>query len=291
MTRRAARIDEVGPFIGAHCSIAGGLHNAILSAAALRCRAVQIFVKNSNQWKGKAILDPHVEAWKEAIGRHPIFPVVHDSYLINLASPDPKLLAMSREAFLDEVRRCERLGITRLVFHPGAHMGAGEESGLGKIAESLDWVCEAAPESPVKLVMETTAGHGTVLGGRFEHLARIVELVRHPERLGVCVDTCHILAAGYDFRTPVGYEAVFAEFDRLIGLERLVCFHLNDSKKDLGCHLDRHENLGKGFVGSRAFGLLVRDPRFEKIPKIIETPKEGDWDAKNLALLRRLARV
>ncbi len=266
------------------------MHNAILTAASLRCRAVQIFAKNSNQWRGKAILDPHVAAWNEAIGKHPVFPIVHSSYLINLASPDARLLEKSRKAFLDEVRRCERLGITRLVFHPGAHMGAGVEEGLARIAASLDWICEAAPGSPVMLVIETTAGHGTILGSRFEHLARIIERSRHPERLGVCVDTCHIHAAGYDFRGPAGYEAVFSEFDRRVGLERLLCFHLNDSKKDLGCRLDRHENLGKGFIGSRPFGFLMRDPRFAGIPKIIETPKAGDWDEKNLAFLRRVAR-
>jgi len=280
---------ETGPFIGAHCSIAGGLHNAVLSATELRCRAVQIFAKNSNQWAGKTMVDSDVEAWNAAIAAHPMFPVVHDSYLINLASPDPALLRRSRDAFLDEVRRCDRLEIRRLIFHPGAHMGQGADAGIARVAESLDWVCEQAADSRVSLVIETTAGQGTILGGSFEHVARIIESTRHPERLGVCVDTCHILAAGYDFRTPEGYAAVFGEFDRLVGLDRVMCFHVNDSKKDLGSRVDRHEQLGKGFVGARAFGLLMRDPRFVSIPKIIETPKEGDWDRKNLALLRRLA--
>lgn len=233
--------------------------------------------------------DADVAAWKAAIAAHPMFPVVHDSYLINLASPDPQLFMRSRDAFLDEVRRCERLGITRLVFHPGAHMGAGEGEGIRRIVSALDWICERTAGPSVMLVLETTAGHGTVLGSRFEHMAGILDLSRHPDRLGVCVDTCHILAAGYEFRTPEGYESVFSEFDRRIGLGKLACFHVNDSKKDLGCRVDRHENLGKGFIGSRAFGLLMRDPRFVDIPKIIETPKEGNWDARNLALLRRLS--
>jgi deoxyribonuclease IV len=279
-----------GPFIGAHCSIAGGLHNAILAAAELKARAVQIFAKNSNQWRGKEMLQSDVEDWNAAIEKYPVFPIVHDSYLINLASPDPALLEKSRVAFLDEIRRCERLGITRLVFHPGAHIDSGEDAGLRRIAKSLDWACAESPRSNVMLVLETTAGHGSVLGSRFEHLARIIESARRPERLGVCIDTCHLLAAGYDFRSPAGYRAVFDEFDRIVGCGRIACFHLNDSKRDLGSRADRHEHIGKGFVGREAFRMLMRDSRFAEIPKVIETPKVDDWDKRNLSLLRRLAR-
>jgi deoxyribonuclease-4 len=272
-------------------SIAGGLHEAILAAARHRCRAVQIFSKSSSQWKARVLTDEEVELWRTALARHPMIPVVHDSYLINLASPDAALLRRSREAFLEEVRRCDRLGVPYLVFHPGAHVGAGEEAGLRRISESLDWVCGRAEDSSVRLLLETTAGQGTTLGHRIEHLERVFGRCRHPERLGVCVDTCHLLAAGYDFRTPEGYGAVFDEFHRRIGIERIRCFHVNDSKKDVGCRVDRHEHIGKGFVGSAAFGLLMHDPRFAAVPKLLETPKAGEMDRKNLARLRRLART
>ena len=270
-------------------SIAGGLHNAVFEAARHRCRTVQIFSKSSNQWKAKVLTDQDVGLWRRALDEHPMLPVVHDSYLINLASPDPALRQRSRGAFLEEVRRCDRLGIPYLVFHPGAHMGAGEKAGLARVARSLDWVCGRASDSSTLPLLETTAGQGTTLGHRFEQLAWILERVREPERLGVCVDTCHILAAGYDFRTPEGYAEVFGAFDRIVGLDRLRCFHVNDSKKDLGSRVDRHEHIGKGFVGTAAFGMLMTDPRFRGLPKILETPKKDDMDRKNLALLRRLA--
>jgi len=278
------------PFVGAHMSIAGGVQNAIFEAARHRCRAVQIFSKSTNQWAARRLTEDDVDAWRAALAWHPMLPLVHDSYLINLASPDRAILGRSRGSFLEEVGRCERLGIGYLIFHPGAHMGRGEDEGLNRIAESLDWVCERAQGSSVMLLLETTAGQGTSLGHCFEHMARIIERVRMPERLGVCVDTCHILAAGYDFRTPAGYEAVFSAFERVLGLDRIRCFHINDSKKGLGSRVDRHEHIGKGFVGARAFGLLMRDPRFAGVPKILETPKENDMDRKNLAILRRLAR-
>ena len=207
------------------------------------------------------------------------------------ASPDPVLNQRSREAFLDEVERCDRLGIGEIIFHPGAHMGAGEAAGLQRIADSLDWICDHSPASSTRLLLETTAGQGTTLGYRFEQLAWVIANVRRPERLGACFDTCHALAAGYDFRTPTLYDAVFDGLDRTIGLDRLRCFHLNDAKRELGSRIDRHEHIGKGHVGSKAFGLLMRDARFTEIPKILETPKKDDMDRKNLALLRRLARA
>jgi len=279
------------PFVGAHMSIRDGLHNAILEAARYRCRTVQLFSKSSHQWRVKTLTDEDIEAWRQTLRAHPMHPVVHDSYLINLASPDPALSRRSREAFLEEVGRCDRLGIGRLVFHPGAHMGAGEAEGLRRIVDSLDWVCERSQGSSTQLVLETTAGQGTTLGYRFEQLARIVENVGQPTRLRICVDTCHILAAGYDFRTAEGYAEVFESFDRILGFDRLCCFHINDSKRDLGSRIDRHEHIGKGYVGTKAFGFLMRDPRFAEIPKILETPKKDDMDRKNLALLRRLART
>jgi deoxyribonuclease IV len=277
------------PFVGAHMSIAGGLHNAILDAARVRCRVLQIFSKSSNQWAARRLTEKDIATWRETLAAHPMRVVVHDSYLINLASPDRALLTRSREAFLEEVLRCDLLGISYLIFHPGAHMGAGEEEGLARIAQSLDWVCERTPGSRTRLLLETTAGQGTTLGHRFEHLARIIEKASEPDRLAVCLDTCHVLAAGYDMRTGEGYETVMDAFDRVIGLDRLLCFHVNDSKKDVGSHVDRHEHIGKGFVGTGAFGLLMRDQRFIDVPKVLETPKENDMDRKNLALLRRLA--
>jgi deoxyribonuclease-4 len=230
-----------------------------------------------------------IHAWKAALRDSPMETMAHDSYLINLASPDPALHRKSRQSFLDEARRCAALGIPFLVFHPGAHMGRGETSGLDRIARALDWTDRRLGGAPVTLLLENTAGQGTNLGWRFEHLAHILERVRRPERVGVCIDTCHLLAAGYDFRTEPGYRSVFGELDRRVGIERVRAFHLNDSKGDLGCRVDRHENIGKGHVGSRAFRLLLQDPRFAGVPKVLETPKAGGMDRRNLALLRRLA--
>lgn len=282
-------LEDQKPCLGAHMSIAGGLHHAVAAAAAVRSGAVQIFTRNQSQWAMKPLTEPVVDAWKQALARHPMIPLVHASYLINLASPDPALLDKSREAFLEEARRCTTLGIPYLVFHPGSHMGRGEPEGLAAIARSLDWVEERLGEDPVTLLLENTAGQGTNLGHRFEHLSAILAAVRRPERYGVCVDTCHLLAAGYDFRDEAGYAATWTEFEREVGIERVHAFHLNDSKRELGSRVDRHENIGKGHVGSRAFRLLLGDVRFRGLPMVLETPKQNDMDRKNLALLRRLA--
>lgn len=277
------------PLLGAHMSISGGLHNAIFEAARLHCNALQIFSRNSNQWAMKPLTDEMVAAWSEAITAHPMVTMVHDSYLINLASPDPVLYDRSRKAFLEEALRCETLGIPFLVFHPGSHMGEGEARGLDRIARALDWVDRRLGAAKVTLLLENTAGQGTNLGFRFEHLAWIRDRVKNPERLGVCIDTCHLLAAGYDFRTDAGYAEVFSECEAVMGTRTVKAFHVNDSKRELGSRVDRHENIGKGHVGSRAFRLLMQDPRFQKVPKVLETPKADDMDRRNLALLRRLA--
>ncbi len=219
-----------------------------------------------------------------------ISPVVaHDSYLINLCSPDDTLLEKSRQAFLIEMTRCEKLKIPYLVTHPGGHMGQGEEEGLKKIAESLNWLHEKSPNFKVKVALESTAGQGTGLGYRFEQLARMIELCSQPERVMVCLDTCHIFAAGYDITTQESYNKTFSEFDRIIGLKRLAAIHLNDSKKGLGSRVDRHEHIGKGTIGEKPFGFIMKDKRLDKIPKLLETPKENEMDSVNLGILRKLA--
>jgi len=276
---------------GAHTSTAGGVSTAPPRAGALGLRSIQIFTKNNNQWKGKPLTVEEIDRYARNVRDTgvDVF-AAHDCYLINLASPVKETLEKSRAAFLDEMDRADALGIKCLVFHPGAHMGTGEEEGLGKVAESLRLMMKERPESRVILTLETTAGQGTSLGYRFEHLARIIELTGAPERMGVCVDTCHIFASGYEINTPDGYRDTFREFDRVIGLDRLKMFHINDSKRELGSRVDRHEHIGEGHIGLEGFRLLVNDPRFTDIPMILETPKgpEGAEDVENLKTLRAL---
>jgi deoxyribonuclease-4 len=276
--------------LGAHMSIAGGAFNALIEGAKLGCTTIQIFTKSSNQWRAKTLTDEELERYHAEQKKAGIMPVVaHDSYLINLGSPDDALALKSREAFLHELERCEHFKIPFLVTHPGAHMGQGEERGLKRIAESIDWVHEKSPGFAVKIALETTAGQGSSLGYKFEHLAKIMEQTKQPDRITVCIDTCHLFAAGYDITSEAAYAKTITEFDRIIGLKRLAAIHLNDSKKGLGSHVDRHENIGKGQIGEKPFGFFMRDKRFDKIPKLLETPKEDDMDKINLAILRRLA--
>jgi deoxyribonuclease-4 len=276
-------------------SIAGGYDKAIEAGARYRCDAIQLFTKNNNQWAAKPITDGELLAFRTAaerlrvrLGRLEL--AAHDAYLINLASPDPALRRRSRLAFLEEIRRCDLLGIPRLVVHPGAHMGSGETRGIGNVARSLNWVMKRARGAAPRILLETTAGQGTNIGWKFEHLARIMNLVDDGDRLGVCYDTCHVLTAGYDYRGEAGYRGVMAEFDAVIGLHRLEMFHLNDSKRDAGSRVDRHQHIGKGFVGAWAFARILKDPRFRRTPMVLETPKADDMDRKNLAYLRRIGR-
>jgi deoxyribonuclease IV len=308
------------PLFGAHNSIAGGLHNALLTAQAHGMETVQLFVsppkvwpvrpapppagetvsrsgkvltKNSNQWDAKALSDDDVQTFRRTLRQARLrFPMAHDSYLINLASSDDALFRKSVEAFVVEVQRAEQLGLHYLVTHPGAHVGAGEEAGLVRVAAALDEVHRRCPGYRVQVLLETTAGQGSTLGHRFEHLARILELVAEPNRLGVCLDTCHVFAAGYALAPEAEYRATMKEFDRVVGLKRLRAFHVNDSKKPHGSRVDRHEHVGRGHLGLEPFRLLVNDPRFHNRPMVLETPKEEgdnpDMDTVNLQTLRGL---
>lgn len=278
--------------IGAHESIAGGVHTAFERAERSACRTMQVFTKNSNQWRAKPLAAEDIANYKTAASKSTVSPVIaHDSYLINLCAIDAAILTKSREGYLDELQRCELLGIPYLNFHPGAHMGKGEEEGIKRIAESLDWAHEKSKGFQVLSVLETTAGQGTVVGYRFEQLQKIIERVDDPSRMAVCIDTCHIFAAGYDISSRKGYEQTMSEFDAIIGMGRLVAIHVNDSKKPLGSKVDRHEHIGKGAIGEAGFQFLMQDERLVKIPKILETPKGEDLreDIENLALLRTLA--
>ena len=272
-------------------SIAGGLEKALERGKKINCRTIQIFTKSSNQWKAKEITDEDLRRFQSFYAQFHISPVVaHDSYLINLASPDPVLHRKSIESFFNEMERCEKLKIPYLVFHPGAHVGSGEKAGLKKIAQSINILLKRGKGFKVSLLLETTAGQGTSLGYKFEHLAKIIKMVRQKKSIGVCVDTCHIFVAGYDITTKKGYKKTFETFNKLVGLDKLKVFHINDSKKELGSRVDRHEHIGKGFLGLKPFKFLVNDRRFANIPKILETPKGPDLkeDVKNFKVLKRL---
>lgn len=276
---------------GAHVSIAGGVSKSFARGAQVGCEAMQIFCKNERQWNAKPYSPEEIAAFKAEQGRTGISPViVHSAYLINLAAPDDELWERSMHALADELERCAQLDIPYLVKHPGSHTGSGEEAGLHREAAALNRLFDAGAGGDVMLLLETTAGQGTALGWRFEHLAHLMHLVNHRERLGVCLDTCHIFAAGYDIRTADTYAATFATFDHIIGFEHLKVFHLNDSQKELGSRVDRHTHIGQGCIGQEAFRLLVNDGRFRNLPMIIETPKGKDMreDIENLTLLRSL---
>lgn len=281
------------PLFGAHMSIAGGCHKALRAAQQHGCQTVQLFTKSSNQWKAKELTDADVALFQETLQQTGLkYPTAHASYLINLASPDEALYRKSIEAFVEELRRAERLGLSYLVMHPGSHVGSGEETGLARVAKALDEVHQRCAGYRVQVLLETTAGQGDSLGHRFEQLAAILEQLAEPERVGICLDTCHVFAAGYALAPEPEYQAAFAEFDRLLGLHRLKVFHVNDSKKDRGSRIDRHTHIGRGFLGLEPFRLLVNDRRFQHTPMILETPKEegenDDMDSTNLAVLRGL---
>jgi deoxyribonuclease-4 len=281
------------PPLGAHCSVAGGMPNAIGRASSLGCTAAQVFVKNAAQWRGKELVEEEVAAFRAAHAESAVGPLVaHASYLINLCSADSGLLARSREALADELERCARLGVGGLVLHPGAHLGAGEEAGVERVAASLDAVLAALPGAPVRVLLENTAGQGSCLGHRLEHLEAIRARVAEPERVGVCLDTCHAFAAGYALHEPAGYEEMWAEFAERIGFAALGCMHLNDSLRPFGSRRDRHAHIGEGEIGLGAFARLLHDPRLAGVPMIIETETGEDLAGhrKDLETLRGLTR-
>lgn len=282
-----------GPRIGAHMSIAGGPGKAFRRAQSVGCETMQIFLRSPNRWESPPLDDEQAEEYRREEAAADIWPVVgHSSYLINLGSPDEALWERSVEALIDELTRCQRLGIATYVLHPGSHRDSGEEQGLRRAASGLNRALSAvaAAGAPPTVALETTAGQGDSLGHSFEQLAWIIVHAEQPDHLGVCLDTAHVLAAGYEFRRPDAYAAMWHEFEATIGRERLRAIHLNDSKRNRGSEVDRHEHIGKGFVGNEAFRLLLHDPALRHLPMILETPKGTDLreDIENLARLRRL---
>ncbi len=276
--------------LGAHMSIAGGVALAPERGEADGCEAIQIFSRSPRMLRNtKPLTLEELAAFRENLAAHHIARVViHANYLINLASPKKSMLKVSRAAFLDELNRAQQLGVRDVIFHPGAHMGKGEAAGLRAIAESLDWCLAHADAPDVFAVLENTAGAGSVLGYRFEQIAEVMKASSYADRLGLCVDTCHTFAAGYDFRTQEGYDGLVRTIDSTVGLTRIRAFHLNDSKGELGSHQDRHENIGKGTIGLEGFRPLVNDARFRELPGCLEYPGDDAGYRRNLKALRSL---
>ena len=279
--------------IGAHMSIAGGLHVALERGRAAGCGAVQIFLKNQRQWAARPLGADDIRTFRATRRRTGIRHVfAHSSYLINLASPNPTAWTQAVAAFTDELERAEALGLSCVVIHPGSHMGAGLEPGLRRVTAALDETLARTRGYRVKIALENTAGGGGSIGRTFAELAALIDHAARPERLGVCVDTCHLFAAGYDIRSKAGYRQAMAECEATVGRRRVLAFHLNDAKAPLGSGLDRHEHIGRGFLGLAPFRRLLNDPGFARVPKVLETPKEPEptADLRNLAALRRLRR-
>jgi deoxyribonuclease-4 len=285
--------------LGAHVSVAGGVARAPGRASALPAYAFQIFTKNQNQWRGKPLTTANVAAWRTELSRHGLSArhvCSHDSYLINLAATDRTNLRRSRTAFTDEIERCARLAIPYLVFHPGSHLGRGETKGLAAVARNIDHCLESAGASSVSgteevlLCIETTAGQGTNLGYRFEHLRDIIGASKYPDRLAACVDTCHIFAAGYRLATPHQIQRTLADFESAVGLNRIRVMHLNDSRRECGSRVDRHARIGRGEIGAEPFRTLLRARRLRHAIKVLEVPGGDEAYQEDLALLRRLVR-
>ena len=282
------------PRLGVHVSTAGGLALAFERAEALGCECMQVFVKNQVQWEAPPLTDAQVRAWRRAARPGGVSPVIaHAAYLVNLASDDAALWRRSIEAFVGEMERCGRLGIDWLVVHPGSRGQQSDAEGVRRVAEAIDAIHDSRDVARPRIVLETTAGMGSSLGWRFEHLRDILGAVRRPRRMAVCLDTAHVFAAGYDLRDAVGCRRVLDAFDRVVGLRKLACCHLNDSRRPLGSRVDRHTHIGDGTLGRSAFQHLLSDPRLAGVPMVLETPKGTDprgrdWDVVNLRRLRRI---
>lgn len=276
-------------YIGAHVSASGGICNAILNAEAIGANAFALFTRNQRSWVSKPLATDEINSFRSLLaerGFEPQYVLPHDSYLINLGSPDEETLQKSRTAFLDEMKRAEQLGLTMLNFHPGSHLNKiSEEECLDQIAREIN--AALSQTKGVTAVIENTAGQGTNLGWRFEHIRRIIDGIDDKCRVGVCIDTCHTLAAGYDLSTEMGYQFCFDEFESIIGFQFLRAIHLNDSKKNAGSHVDRHETLGNGFLSKEFFSRFMHDPRFDNMPIILETPEPSLW-AQEIEWLRSL---
>jgi len=291
-TRSLITVHRSHLLLGAHMSIRGGVSMAIERARSIQCTAMQIFVKNNMQWFARPLRRDEIRAFLNHVQRGELLSIfAHANYLINLAATNPQFRANSIRALSEELTRANQLELPFLVVHPGAHLGAGEEAGLERIVESIDHVLAGLPKIKTRIALETTAGQGSCLGSKFAHLAYIISCVREPERLCVCLDTAHVFAAGYDIRTDSSVRKTLREFGRVIGRNRLVAIHLNDSKTACDSRVDRHEHIGKGRIGLDAFGFIMCDRRLSKIPKVLETPKGKDLreDVMNLKTLRTLA--
>jgi deoxyribonuclease-4 len=278
--------------LGAHLSISGGLSKAVYRARDLKCTALQLFTKNASTWKERDLSTTDISEYKAAVGKTGIAHMAtHTSYLINLASPDRSKYLKSKHALACELQRASLLGIPHVVMHPGAHMGCGESEGIRRLTDGINQVFHTMADTRTRLLLETTAGQGTSLGHRFEQIAEMLQAIDCQERIGVCIDTAHIFAAGYDIRNQIAYIQTMADFEKIIGIHHLHLFHLNDSKKNIGSRVDRHEHIGMGSIGIECFKLIMNDRRFRTVPKIIETPKSGNrksWDRQNLNRLLSL---
>jgi deoxyribonuclease-4 len=294
-SRKPSEFADSPPYpilLGAHMSIAGGVDMAIERAHSISCIAMQMFVKNNMQWFARPLTRDEIARFREHQQRGELLSIfAHANYLINLAATNGQFHANSIRSLSEELVRADQLELPFLVLHPGAHLGAGEEAGLEKVVESIDCVLSGLPKIKTRIALETTAGQGSCLGNKFEHLAYIISRMRQPKRLCVCLDTAHVFAAGYDIGSEISARKTFREFDRVVGLDRLVAIHLNDSKAARGSRVDRHEHIGKGKIGLPAFRFIMRDRRFRKIPKVLETPKGKDLreDVANLRTLRIVA--
>ena len=279
------------PLLGAHMSTSGGVHTAFARGTSIGCTTMQVFVKNNNRWNAPRLNEQEIQSYKTEEANVAIAPVVaHAAYLINLCAVNASVLNNSRRAFVDELHRCEAFGIKALVFHPGAHMGTGEKEGIKRIAESLNVIHQQSESCRVLSTLESTAGQGTTVGYRFEHLQSIINLVEQKDRMAICLDTCHLYASGYDIGSAEGWNDCIGEFNDVVGLDRLVAIHVNDSKRELGSRVDRHEHIGKGRIDLRGFAAMMNDARLTGIPKILETPKSEDMheDGENMRVLRSL---